>query len=198
MRVRALIPAVSVLLATMVIGAWPARAAEGPGGSETIAVTIPAVGAVSCTRDGANLPKNSTVYHGDRLNCVATGFRADERVTVALHSPASTLATATANSSGHVTYDYAVGQDVAVGAHSLSFTGQQSTTVAIYPFTVAAGQSAAASGGGGGTSGGGSSGSGGGSIATTGTNILSLLVAALALIGAGVTLNRRGLQREHS
>jgi hypothetical protein len=72
--------------------------------------------------------------------------------------------------------------------------------VAIYPFIVVVGNSTTAAGGGGsGTGGsGGVSASGGGSIALTGMNFLWLLAVALALIGAGVTLHRRRLQREHS
>jgi hypothetical protein len=191
MPIRALLLAASTLVASVFLGASPARADSGSGGPETISVTIPPAGAVSCTRDGENLPKNSTVHHGDRLHCVATGFAANEEVAVALHSPVGAIATVTADSSGRVAYDYSVTQDLAAGAHSLSFTGERSTTVAIYPFVVAVGHSAAGGGSGGGAG-------GGGSIAFTGLNVLGLLAAALALIAAGVTLHRRRPQREHA
>ena len=190
---RRLVLALATILPLTVLTAAPVRA-DGDGGAVTIGVTIPSTAGVSCTRDGATLPKNPTVHYGDRLHCTATGFDANEQVAIALGSPASALVTATADSSGRVVYEYTVANDLAAGTHSLTFTGQKSATVAVYPFVVPAGQSSAAGGGGGTGGGGGSS----GGIALTGMNFLLLLAAALALIGAGITLHRRGLQREHS
>ena len=179
--------AATALLALVVVGVPHARADNGPSGAETIAVTIPPSGSVTCKRGDTTLPPNSTVHRGDHLHCTVTGFAPREAVVVAVHSPVRTLGRVTASSSGQAIYEYSVAEDLAAGGHSLSFTGQQSTTVAIYPFVVVVGT---------GSSTGGASSHGGG-LAFTGLNVLGLVVVALALIAAGVALHRRRLEREH-
>lgn len=174
-------------VATIVMAAPRARAEGGPSGAETIGVTIPPSGAVSCTRGGKKLPTKPTVHRHDHLHCTATGFKPNEQVEIAVHSPATVIATVPADSHGVVTYDYTVPDELAPGEHTLSFTGKASTTVAIYPFVVAAGHGASGTGGGGGSHGG---------LALTGTNLLALVLAALGLIGIGVALHRRRLQRD--
>ena len=188
--VRPALVAMAVLamlaVATIFIAAPHARGEGGPSGAETIGVTIPPSGAVSCTRGGKKLPSKPTVHHHDRLHCTATGFKPNEQVEIAAHSPATVIATVPADPHGVVTYDYTVPDDLAAGEHALSFTGKVSTTVAIYPFVVVVGH---------GTSGTGGGGSHGG-LAFTGTNLLALVLAALGLIGMGIALHRRRLQRE--
>lgn len=175
-------------VATIFVAAPRARGEGGPSGAETIGVTIPPSGAVTCTRGGKKLPSKPTVHRHDRLHCTATGFKSNEQVEIAVHSPATVIATVPADSHGVVTYDYTVPDDLAAGEHSLSFTGKASTTVAIYPFVVAVGHGSSGTGGGGGGSHGG--------LALTGTNLLALVLAALGLIGMGIALHRRRLQRE--
>ena len=174
-------------VATIVMAAPRARGEGGPSGAETIGVTIPPSGAVSCTRGGKKLPTKPTVHRHDHLHCTATEFKPNEQVEIAVHSPATVIATVPADSHGVVTYDYTVPDELAPGEHTLSFTGKASTTVAIYPFVVAAGHGASGTGGGGGSHGG---------LALTGTNLLALVLAALGLIGIGVALHRRRLQRD--
>jgi hypothetical protein len=174
-------------VATIVMAAPRARGEGGPSGAETIGVTIPPSGAVSCTRGGKKLPTKPTVHRHDHLHCTATGFKPNEQVEIAVHSPATVIATVPADSHGVVTYDYTVPDELTPGEHTLSFTGKASTTVAIYPFVVAAGHGASGTGGGGGSHGG---------LALTGTNLLALVLAALGLIGIGVALHRRRLQRD--
>jgi hypothetical protein len=179
--------AASALVAVVLVGVPRAAADNGPSGAETIAVTIPPSGSVTCKRGDTTLPPNSTVHRGDRLHCTATGFAASEAIVVAIHSPIRTLGRVTASASGQAVYEYSVAEDLAAGAHSLSFTGQQSKTVAIYPFVVVVGHGPSAGGAGG----------HGGGIAFTGLNVLGLLIVALALIAAGAALHRRRLEREH-
>lgn len=174
-------------VATIVMAAPRARGEGGPSGAETIGVTIPPSGAVSCTRGGKKLPTKPTVHRHDHLHCTATGFKPNEQVEIAVHSPATVIATVPADSHGVVTYDYTVTDELAPGEHTLSFTGKASTTVAIYPFVVAAEHGASGTGGGGGSHGG---------LALTGTNLIALVLAALGLIGIGVALHRRRLQRD--
>lgn len=181
--------ALFALLGALVVGAPRAVAEGGPSGAETLSVTIPPSGSLTCALGGKALHPNATVHRGDHLHCTATGFAANETVTVAVHSPVRTLGHVTASGSGKVVYEYSVAEDMAAGSHSLSFTGRRSATVAIFPFVVAVGA--------GSTGGGGSGGSGGGGgIAFTGINVLGLLTIAVALIGAGVALHRRRLERE--
>src|SRR5262249_43482708 len=107
------VPALAVLVvATIVMAAPHARGEGGPSGAETIGVTIPPSGAVSCTRDGKKLPSKHTVHRHDRLHCTATGFKPNEQVEIAVHSPATVIATVPADSHGVVTYDYTVADDL--------------------------------------------------------------------------------------
>ena len=182
--------ALLAMLGALVVGAPRALADGGPSGAETISVTIPSAGSATCTLGGNPLAPNATVHRGDHLHCTARGFAPGEAVSVAVHSPVRPLGRVTASASGQAAYEYSVAEDLAAGAHSLSFTGQQSTTVAIFPFVVAVGGGSAGGGSGGG--------GGGGGIAFTGTNVLGLLAIALALIGAGVALHRRRLERERA
>jgi hypothetical protein len=183
------VPVVAMLAVATIFMAAPHARGEGggPSGAETIGVTIPPAGAVTCTRDGKKLPSKPTVHRHDRLHCTATGFKPNEQVEIAVHSPATVIATVPADSHGVDTYDYMVPNDLAAGEHSLSFTGKASTTVAIYPFVVVVGHGTSGTGGGGGSHGG---------LAFTGTDLLALVLAALGLIGMGVALHRRRLQRE--
>jgi len=182
-------PVLAILAVVAIFTAAPPARGEGagPSGAETIGVTIPPSGGVTCTRDGKKLPNKPTVHGHDRLHCTATGFKPDEQVEIAVHSPATVIATVPAGSHGVVTYDYTVPNDLAAGDHALSFTGKVSTTVAIYPFVVVVGHGTSGTGGGGGSHGG---------LAFTGTNLLALVLVALGLIGMGVALHRRRLQRE--
>jgi hypothetical protein len=173
-------------IATIFVAGPPARGESGPSGAETIGVTIPPSAAVTCARDSKKLPSKPTVHRHDHLHCTASGFKPNEQVEIAVHSTARVIATVPADSHGMVTYDYTVPDDLPAGEHTLAFTGKVSTTVAIYPFVVAVGHGSSGQGGGGSH----------GGLAVTGTNLLALVLAALGLIGMGVALHRRRLQRQ--
>ena len=174
-------------VATIFVAAPHARGESGPSGAETIGVTIPPSGTVTCARGGKKLSNKPTLHRRDHLHCTVSGFKPNEQVEIAVQSAATVIAAVPADSRGLVTYDYTVPDDLSAGEHTLAFTGKVSTTVAIYPFVVVVGHGSSGHGGGGGPHGG---------LAVTGTNLLALVLAALGLIGMGVALHRRRLQRE--
>jgi hypothetical protein len=185
---------VTALSATL--GSSRALADNGNGtGAESISVTIPWSGTLTCTMHGKGLGRKPTVHRGNKVHCTATRFNSGEPVTVTVQSAPRNLGTVTANSAGTVVYDFAVPGDLADGAHTLTFTGETSAAVATYAFTVATG-----SGSGGVGAGEDASGSGSG-VALTGVQILSMLAAALVLVGGGgllVAAGRRREQRKHA
>jgi len=187
---------VLVVLLMLVVAAPQARGQGGPTGAETIGVTIPPSGSLVCSREGNRLPNGATVHRGDRLHCVGSGFKPGEPVQISVHG--TVIATVTTDSHGAVTYDYTVGNDVAPGTYTLTFTGKVSGTVAGFGFVVVVGKGS--QGGGGPGAGGQEPGGGGhgplGGLAMTGSNLVALVLAGLGLIGMGVALHRRRHERE--
>jgi hypothetical protein len=176
------------------LGGSPRALADNGTGGESLSVTIPWSGTLTCTMHGNRLHSMPTVHHGNKLHCTATRFSPGERVTVTVQSAPRNLGSVTADSAGTVVYDFSVPRDLADGAHTLTLTGATSDAVATYPFTVATGSGSGGVGGSG-------DGSGGSGVAFTGAQILSMLAAALVLIGGGgllIAAGRRREQRKHA
>ena len=85
---------------------------------------------------------------------------------------------------------FTVPSDAAIGAHTLSFTGEKSKGVATFGFTVASGNGNGNgnNGGNGDGNGGGNGGGNGNGLAFTGAYVLGPLTAAVVLIGGGTLL----------
>ena len=186
-----LVLALAIILPLTVLTAAPVRADSG-GGGETISVTIPATAEVTCSTGGADADNGATMHRGDALHCTATGFDANERVNVTLHSGDQDLATVSASTNGAVTYDFTVPDDLAFGQHTLTFTGATSHAVGAFGFVVVNGQGGGSASGGASASG---ASAGGGGLASTGTDILGLLRVALVLIAAGALCYAAGRRR---
>jgi len=176
-----LLLALAVVMPLAVLTAPSARA-DGGGGGETISVTIPASAEATCSAGGVRPGNVPRVHRGDHLHCTATGFAAHERVQIALHSAERDMGTVSAGASGAATYDFTVPNDLALGRHTLTFTGDTSEAAASYKFVVINGHAGASSGG--------------GALASTGADILGLLRGALVLIAAGALIAAGGRRRQ--
>lgn len=164
-------------LALVLLSQAPPGNAQGEG--ETIGVAVP--GRVSCGQ-ATNLRPGQTVP------CTIAGFGATEQVDVALTAP---LGTVTTDADGGATYDFTVPADIAAGSYTLTFTGETSKAVGSFACTVGVAEVTSTSGTPAPPA---STGGGGQHLAFTGVDVLAMAAAALALLGAGVTLtvlNRR-------
>jgi 5'-nucleotidase len=124
---------------------------------------------------------------GETITVTGKRFDPGKRVTLILNSRTYVLATATASAQGTFSADVTMPAGL-TGNHIISVKGAQSACPAD-PIQISI-QGAPQSGEPGGP---------GGSPAVTGVDILGLLLAAAALIGLGVLLNRRrGARSRHS
>jgi hypothetical protein len=175
----------------------PMANADGGSGGETINVTIPPTGSVSCTENGTKLAADPTLTPGDALVCAVTGLGPNEQVDVTVDPDGDDLGTVSTDANGALTFHFTVPDGLAAGTHQLTFTGQTSTATAVFPFE----SEAASSNPGGGTGAGSGGGSGGGvpgRLPFTGAYVLGPLAGAVVLLAAGAVLttaNRR--RRRH-
>ncbi|HEX5120702.1 MAG TPA: hypothetical protein VFW65_36435 [Pseudonocardiaceae bacterium] len=181
----------ATLLAGLLVGLavlFAAPAVGAGGGGETLDVTIPPTGRVSCVDDGQRLGADPTLHTGDHATCTVTGLDPKERVTVTVDAHGRDLGPLTTDAKGGLTFRFTVPSGLSIGAHRLAFAGQKSRATAVQAFRLAAKGNP---GKGGGAHRGGP---GPGSLVFTGAYVIGPLIAAAALIAAGTTLtvaNRR-------
>jgi len=170
-----------------------APAARADGSDQPVKVKIPWTGTIAITGpDGDTLRNNAPLHRGDAVHVDITKMSPDEQVAVVLHSSDRSLGLVHAGvDDGSVSFDFTVPSDLALGAHSVTFTGVTSDAAPKFAFVVvsaggdnAGGGSNSPPGSGGSGSGTGSS-SGGDHLASTGVDVLALLIAAGATIGLG-------------
>jgi hypothetical protein len=183
-KLAALVTAATIGLSVL-LAATPATAAGG--GGETVDVSIPPTGKITCTNQAKKpLGTNPTLKAGDRAICEVAGLNPNEKVAVTIDAQGRDLAQPTTNAKGGLTYHFKVPKGLSVGQHRLVFTGQKSKTTAVQAFRIAKPQ------------GRGNPQAGGNSkapsrLAFTGANILIPIAIGAALIatGAAVTTTTR-------
>jgi len=182
---------VSAALVAILLGGAPAALAAGD--SQPVSVKVPWTGTITAYGpDGNPLPHNPKLHRGDTVSFAITKLSPDEQVSVTLHSSNRNLGLVHVADDGTTSYDLTVPNDLAFGAHTITFTGVVSDAAPKFGFTVVSAGGGGGNGGSGG-SGGGSNGNPGGSggehgLASTGADVVGLLIVAGGLIGVGLVL----------
>lgn len=165
----------------------------------TGAVTVPArTVAVLTEAQGATLPtlvlSAGEVRAGESLTVTGAGFAAGEPVQLWLNSEPVQLSTVTADAAGSFSAPVTIPADTAPGAHTLrALAGPVEASAALTVLAAApvvAPPDPGSTDGPAAGSGTGSTTRGSGALATTGAGVLGLLLAAGALLGAGLIVRR--------
>lgn len=167
MKIRAMLALLLALAGLVLVG--PAATAQPARHLAYPPTTCPTL-AVSTTKPAV----------GETITVTGRNFDAHASVTVVMHSRTYVLAKVRTDASGSFSTGVTMPAGL-TGHHIIQATGAQSACPADPIEIVITGTTTASAGTGG----------PGGGTALTGVDILGLLVAALAMIGAGVLLNRR-------
>ncbi len=151
-----------------------------PTASPTVTQTSTGGTLMATDATGAPLPANPVLATGQAVTVTASGFVADERVTVSVHSVTRQLGTATAGSGGILRYPFKVPSNLAAGGHTLTLAGSAHTS--LFAFRIGAATTPVT------VTGSGTGASTSGHLPMTGSNTVRLLLLALALVWAGAMM----------